>query len=135
MWAAHDGGHSISMLLLLFSESLFYVLLVALLCYVWPTAHLHLLYIRTIHPSSFHQLFCCLFLSLLMPGSGPGLISSLCSSRCESSSCVTAGSNNSCVFCTAVCSPSPLNLPSAFFSCRLPEEVRGGLWLVSSGYF
>lgn len=30
---------------------------------------------------------------------------------------------------------SPLNVLSAFLSCRLPEEVWWGLWLVSSGYF
>lgn len=36
------------------------------------------MYIRRIQPSCLHQLFCCLFLSLLIVGSSPGLITSLC---------------------------------------------------------
>lgn len=35
------------------------------------------MYIRRIQPSCLHQLFCCLFLSLLTVGSSPGLITSV----------------------------------------------------------
>lgn len=129
MWAAHDGCILLACYYSYFKCSFSYII-------VLRVAHGPFAFsVHTYDPSQQFSPAVLLFVSLTFDvwvRSRPHHFS-VCCSRCESSSCVTAGSNNSWVFSTAVC--SPLNVPPAFFSCRLPEEVRRGLWLVSSGYF
>lgn len=101
------------------------------------------MYIRTIQPRCLHQLFCCLFLSLLIVGSGPRphhFFTSLCFAVCVKAAAARLQEANRYmymyIFFLSCISPHlQMCCRSAFLSCRLPEEVWRGLRLVSSGYF